>query len=127
MNDPLAAAVPAVRRSSNRRILLVEDDAAVAQAIAHILESEGYEVARASNGLEALDYLSAHPADLILLDLMMPVMNGYEFLKRRPDRSIPVVITTASGRDKLASADGWLNKPVSLDLLLSTVARFVSR
>ena len=63
-----------------KRILVVEDDTSIRELLVELLESEGYGVASAVNGLEALKYLQSNEnPDLILIDLMMPVMDGYAF------------------------------------------------
>lgn len=113
-------------------VLLVEDDVAISEAFAQILEDEGYAVARAPNGQIALDYLRGggrRPA-LILLDLMMPVLNGYEFraeqLRDPHIADIPVVIVSADRGAKLAAGalqvQHVLPKPVDIGRLLDTVA-----
>ena len=81
-------------------ILLVDDDADCREMLADLLSNEGYMVVSAANGRQALDYLSGSTAALIILDLMMPVMSGWEFLaqQKRDDRvrSVPVVVVTGS-------------------------------
>jgi CheY-like chemotaxis protein len=108
-------------------ILIVDDDAAIREALQIALETEGYETAVATQGHEALDWLGEHPAPgLVLLDLMMPVMDGWQLIEelRLKDRlsSLPVVVITAFGRE-LGSATGLplLRKPIDLGDLLTTV------
>jgi CheY-like chemotaxis protein len=118
---------------SQKAILLVEDDAATRDALALILEEDGYAVASAANGQEALSHLRAsRRPNLILLDLMMPVMNGWEFRKEQQKdpalKNIPVVVVSADGNvpQKAASigvAD-YLLKPVDVDVLLNMVRRY---
>jgi CheY-like chemotaxis protein len=93
-------------------ILIVEDNADLRDSLAELLQYEGYEVARAANGQEALRYLrECPPPCLILLDLMMPVMNGWEFRKQQlldPTlSSIPVAIVTGvrNSLDQVAALD----------------------
>ncbi|WP_394849490.1 response regulator [Pendulispora brunnea] len=114
----------------------MDDDVDIRETISMILEDEGYTVACASNGREALDYLREHRApNLILLDLMMPVMDGVEFCNRqRQDprlANIPVVIVTASGQAKEQSAalnaKAFIYKPLALDTLLEKVEQWSSR
>ncbi len=121
------------RGTEAARVLIVEDDADVAGAMADVLEAEGYVVAIAANGHEALQQLESDDRpDLILLDMMMPLMDGWTFRAeqetRLPIASIPVVLVTADGhaRSKASSlkANGYLNKPVTVDRLLDEVARF---
>jgi signal transduction histidine kinase/CheY-like chemotaxis protein len=80
-------------------VLIVEDDAATREMLQRMLEREGFSVAEAADGLAGLDRLAEHRPSLILLDLLMPHMNGFEFLaelQARPEwRSIPVVVVTA--------------------------------
>jgi CheY-like chemotaxis protein len=115
-----------------KQILIVEDDRDVAQAIADVLEQEGYSTALFANGREALDYLRrGNRPDLILLDLMMPVMDGWEFRRQQeatPElAAIPVVAVSADGNiERKAStlhADGALAKPATIDALLDEVER----
>jgi DNA-binding response OmpR family regulator len=116
-----------------RSILLVEDDDDIRVDLADILRGEGYEVATASNGQDALDWLRehGHTVSLILLDLMMPIMNGWDFRGRQleePDLSaIPVVLLSGAGdvaRHALAlRTAGYLIKPLHLDSLLRIVSR----
>ena len=112
-------------------ILVVEDDPDIRDALAAVLETEGYDVAKASDGQEALGQLrtSATPS-LILLDLYMPVMNGWAFraeqLRDPKLASIPVVVVSADSRVANRAADlgaaGWVGKPIDFDRLLALVA-----
>jgi CheY-like chemotaxis protein len=82
-------------------ILVVDDDAISRETLAGLLSKKGYSVASAENGRQALDYLRSSTPALILLDLMMPVMSGWEFLalKKTDPRlePLPVVVMTGSG------------------------------
>src|SRR5262249_61912834 len=82
-----------------RRVLVVEDDADLRARLRGLLEGEGWEVDEAGDGRAALDCLAQRPPGLILLDLLMPRMDGFEFLaelrRREEGRSIPVVALTA--------------------------------
>jgi signal transduction histidine kinase len=121
-----------VRHTSSRAALIVEDDAAIREAIADVLRSDGYEASSCGHGREALEYLrrAPHP-DVIVLDLMMPVMDGWEFrIEQRKDpilATIPVIALSADGTPKAAAvdADAYLKKPVSAATLLNTVDRVV--
>jgi CheY-like chemotaxis protein len=118
-------------------ILLVEDDTSIRESVADVLAGEGFEVACAANGQEALRRLAdgtAHPG-VILLDLMMPVMDGWAF--RAAQRSdpryadIPVVVLSADAGSEgslghLAPA-AFLPKPFELDRLLDLVGRYCPR
>ena len=115
-------------------VLVVDDDPDILDAICDILEGEGYEVARARHGGEALERVEAHRPDLILLDLMMPVMDGLAFAHalhaRRPQRDIPIVVISADGNPQKAAsigARGFLAKPFDIEALLSHVASITRR
>jgi CheY-like chemotaxis protein len=110
-------------------ILVVDDDPDILEALSEILESEGFGVRRARNGREALDSLGAQLPGLILLDLMMPVMDGWEFVEQiRPRRDwaeIPVIVLSAdrnvSSKARSLGAVGYLAKPFELRELLELV------
>lgn len=119
-------------------MLVVDDDADIRETVAGILEDEGYKVAHAKDGAAALEWLRAPGApkpQLILLDLMMPVMSGPEFRAAQEAdpslKAIPVVIVSASTEAprhaKALRVAGVVQKPLSLDILLSTVERCASR
>jgi CheY-like chemotaxis protein len=113
-------------------ILLVEDDADVREALADVLQDAGYDVARAADGAEGIRALRAglRPA-AIVLDLMMPVMDGFQFRAEQrsdPDLArIPVILVSADrALDRDASAMGVaarLAKPAQVDDLLATIAQ----
>ena len=110
------------------RVLIVEDDHNIREALAQVLEMEGYEVSCARNGREGLvDARREHP-DIILLDLMMPVMDGWQFRaeqKRDPTISeIPVVVVSACGRRPEIDAAAYIPKPCTLDDILDAVLRY---
>ena len=105
------------------RILIVDDIPQNVDLVSSLMRAEGYEVASAADGLEALARVASAPPDLILLDIMMPTLDGYAVcrqLKARPEtRLVPIVLITALGdeADKLlgieAGADDFLTKPFS--------------
>lgn len=118
---------------SGKRILVVEDDGAILETVAPILEEEGYRVSTASNGGEALEQLRlVDLPDVILLDLQMPVMDGWKFrnVQRRDSRlaSIPVIAISADGTQQAEaiSANAFLRKPLDLTALLATIARVIA-
>jgi CheY-like chemotaxis protein len=122
----------AVLQKNKGEVLVVEDDYAIRETLRELLEDEGYRVMWASNGKEALARLHERAPRVILLDLMMPVMDGWEFRdaqQRDPAlANIPVVVISADhGLDHKVSGlgvDGWLAKPFELDALLATVDRY---
>ncbi|HKQ71254.1 MAG TPA: response regulator [Polyangiaceae bacterium] len=112
-------------------ILLVDDDRDVSEALSTVLIDEGYDVATAYNGHEALAYLKSHTPlpRLILLDVMMPVMDGYEFrIEQRRDPAladIPVLVLTAGSMGERIAELGvaaHLRKPIDLERLLGELA-----
>jgi len=116
-------------------ILVVEDDEAIRGLVTEVLRDDGYEVGEAANGLEALEYVDQHKPDLIVLDLMMPVMDGWAFVekcRRRPWCSdVPIVVTSASHdlprtAERLRSygVRTCLAKPFDVDGLLALVERY---
>jgi two-component system, chemotaxis family, chemotaxis protein CheY len=115
-------------------VLVVDDDPDILEALAEILEAEGFEVRRARNGEEALERLSPQRPDLILLDLMMPVMDGWEFSQRMRQRpsvaDIPVIVLSADrnvgSKTKEIGAVGYLAKPFELGDLLDMVRASLS-
>lgn len=116
-------------REGGLRILVAEDDDDISESVAEVLEDAGYSVDICRNGKEALDSLRGRPADLIVLDLMMPVMDGWEFRAiQRADRAIadiPVVVISADGSPKAAAvhAESYVKKPFAANELVSAVER----
>ena len=106
-------------------ILVVDDDADCREMLVDLLSNEGYMVVSAENGRQAPDYLSGSSAAMIILDLMMPVMSGWEFraLQKSDPKleSLPVVVMTASGLVHDIDADAVVRKPIDFGLLLSLV------
>lgn len=111
-------------------VLVVDDDANITAAVRDSLEFEGYRVTTASNGAEALAEVASDPPSLILLDMRMPVMNGWDFAaKLRAIGPVPpvVVMTAASSAESWAAeiqADDVLPKPFTLDDLFRTIQRW---
>jgi two-component system response regulator ResD len=102
----------------SRRVLIVEDEAYVRELVAQYLQLEGYDVLQAADGLEALRLAAAYPPDLVILDLMLPGMDGFEVASRlRKVSAVPILMLTARGEesDKLAGfgigADDYVTKP----------------
>jgi CheY-like chemotaxis protein len=121
-----------VSEPSRRRVVVIDDDTDIVESIAIVLEGAGYDAEASSNGKEALDRVRAERPCLILLDLMMPGMNGWQFraeqLQDATISSIPVVVMTgfpaAAENAKSLGASACLKKPIDLDDLLDTVARY---
>jgi two-component system, OmpR family, response regulator CpxR len=99
-------------------VLVVDDDDDLRTSVAEALRTEGYTVRCASNGKQALGLLFELRPDIVLLDLVMPVMGGMEFMEhKRKDpavASIPVVVASASRVSNLEGASAVLRKPVGM-------------
>mgnify|MGYP001595829188 CR=1 FL=1 len=113
------------------KVLVVDDDTALRRSVAQVLEDEGYEVVHATDGLAALDRVAENRPDLILLDVLMPNMNGRQVLEKlRQDRDtadIPILVMSAvsgieANRSMALGASDIESKPFDLDELLNTVA-----
>lgn len=111
-------------------VLVVDDESDIREAVAEVLSFEGYQVLDASDGAEALAKARAYHPGLVLLDLMMPRMDGWEFRrvqKHDPEVSrIPVVVLSAMGPESLRDADGYVGKPFDMDDLVSAVRRYAT-
>jgi CheY-like chemotaxis protein len=113
----------------DKKVLIVDDDMRNSFALSKLLSEKGIVVRIAANGQKALDLLATESVDLILMDIMMPVMDGYETIRRirlQPKyNSLPVLALTAKAmkedREKClaAGADDYLPKPIDIDRLFS--------
>ena len=115
-------------------ILLVDDDAALLEVTSIVLMSEGYRVVTAKDGSEALRVLGYESLDLVVLDIMMPNMSGFEVLKKMRERSdVPVVMLTAKNQsvDKVVGlelgADDYITKPFDTKELLARIKAILRR
>jgi CheY-like chemotaxis protein len=117
--------------SRARRVLVVDDDESIRDLVAMALSSEGHHVMTAPHGAAALEAIAASPPDVILLDMKMPVMDGWELARRyreMPGPHAPIVVVTAAadaaGRAAEVAADGHLPKPFDLEDLFRVVDRY---
>jgi len=126
------------------KILVVDDDPDILDALTMILESQGYQVVTAQDGIEALANLKAEKPDLMILDLLMPKIDGFAVCKELQDprwakyRDIPILILT-SVREEASrrryeletglelDVDDYVEKPISPDTLLERVGRLIKR
>src|SRR5581483_6689609 len=115
-------------------IALVDDDKNILTSVSMLLEQEGYQVQRYSDGVTALAALSSNPPDLALLDIKMPRMDGFELLRRlHQGGDLPVIFLTSKDEeiDELtglnAGADDYIRKPFSHRLLLERVKAVLRR
>ncbi len=114
-----------------KRIFVVDDELDIAEALETVLETEGYSVRTCPDGEDCLQALDEETPDLVLLDIMMPRLNGYGVLDRleKAGRQMPVLLMSAvrpadlgGYRDQVV---GFMQKPFSLDTLLDRVADLV--
>ena len=127
-----------------QKILVVDDDPDILDALSMILESQGYQVVTARDGVEGLANLKAEKPDMLILDLLMPKMDGFAVCKELQDprwakyRGIPILILT-SVREEASrrryeletglelDVDDYVEKPISPDILLERVGRLIKK
>ncbi|MFT5206841.1 MAG: CheY-like chemotaxis protein [Candidatus Omnitrophota bacterium] len=122
---------------ARKKILVVDDDMVCLEMNSLILSNENYEIITAMDGQEAYAIAQSSSPDLILLDLMLPKMNGYKvcgLLKNNSQYAmIPIILLSASNSpdteeiSKDVGFDAYLKKPVQVDLLLSTIEKLISK
>jgi len=115
------------------RLLVVDDDPTIREMLDMVLASEGYEVITAAHGAAALALVDQRRPHVILLDMKMPVMDGWEFLRQyrqRPGAKVPIVVITAAQDDRREAADigaqAYIAKPFAIDDLLRAVDQCVA-
>jgi len=118
-------------------VIVVDDEPSIREICADVLSSEGYQVSTAKNGREAVEIVAQEPVDLVLMDIMMPVMDGLAACKAikadERTRHVPVVIMSAAHnlRERVGEvqyiAAAIVPKPFDFDQLLDTVERLVCR
>ena len=125
--------------AGEKRVLIVDDDESVRMFVAGIMEAEGWEIEEAMNGQQALDIAEADPPDLVVLDVDMPVMDGFEAFKRLRDSpftdKVPIIMLTGINeehgehydRERMETEFGvegpqdFVDKPVDPVFLLQSV------
>ena len=117
------------------KILVVDDEVDLVEMLTMRLEASGYEVITASNGQEGLDKAQNENPDLMLLDVMMPIMNGYQVcrLLKFDDRfkHIPIIMLTAKTQDsdeatgKQTGADSYIGKPFDWKILHAEIKKYL--
>jgi len=120
-----------------KRVLIVDDEPNIVASLEFLMEDAGFEVQTAANGQEALDRTARFAPDLVLLDVMMPLLNGYEVCQRLKSdprtHAVRVLMLSAKGRDvDIAKglelgADAYVTKPFSTSELLAKVRELLDR
>ena len=135
-DEPPSSSMARPRAGGDRQentVLVVDDDTSILDTVSSILSGEGYDVVSASTGQEALAAVARKQPLLILLDMRMPVIDGWAVARalREQGISVPIVVMTAAESAKRwadeVGAEGYLAKPFGLDELLTTVERFRTR
>jgi CheY-like chemotaxis protein len=110
------------------KVLLVDDERCLVEALCTLLVDEGFEVSAASNGRDALERLSTFAADVVVSDVMMPIMDGQQLLRHIRDQpethSLPVILMTAA-HVPAAAGVAVLRKPFHADALVAEIRRAV--
>ena len=115
------------RKRSVKHVLLVDDDTAVLESLTRVLVGEDYHVVPARNGQEALDLAGCNAVDVVLLDLNMPVKNGWDTFERLSHEHplVPIIIVTARPNQlfmaRAAGVGALLEKPLDIPILLQTI------
>jgi DNA-binding response OmpR family regulator len=114
-------------------VLLVDDEFSIVETLAEILSFEGFDVATAPDGQQALDVFRARHVDIVIVDYMMPALNGLQFCERMralPDGArVPIILMSAAPLDRLPGPRLWnasLQKPFEAPRLIDLVARLLA-
>lgn len=122
---------------SKKKILVVEDEESLLKLESILLTSKGYEVIGVPNGKAALDAIDEQKPDLVLLDIMLPEIDGFEVCRRiknnQQTRDIPVIMLTAKKsredmtRGENVGADWYITKPFKSAMVIETIQRFLAK
>ena len=122
---------------AKKKILIVEDEESLLKLESILLTSKGYDVRGVANGQEALDAVAEEKPDLILLDIMLPEIDGFEVCQRIKDdpdtKDIPVIMLTAKksredmARGEKVGADWYITKPFKSVMVIETIQRFLAK
>ncbi len=125
----------------SKYVLIVDDDPDMVETVGMMLESKGYEVGKAYDGVEGEESIRKRRPDLVVLDVMMPRKNGYvlcsELKKNKETKEIPIILLTAVGEavpsttythadGKATAAEDYIAKPVDANVLVESIERLVS-
>ena len=121
----------------SKKVLIIEDDPSFSRAISHIVEKEGYSVTNASNGMMGLRMAKENKPDLLILDVMLPGIDGFEIcsqLRNEPQTAkLPIIMLSAKGQETdrttglKVGADEYLTKPVDRAVLLEKVTALLDK
>ena len=129
---PANGTKPEAVQPAKSKILLVDDNPAIRQLLLRLLAEEDYQVQTAANGGEALELAHATPFDLVLLDLNMPVKNGWETFEQLTAKNplLPVILITARPKQfssvPAPGVSAWLEKPLDFAKLLHTIRNLLA-
>jgi DNA-binding response OmpR family regulator len=120
---------------TNGRVLLIEDEPALARGLSDTLRAQGFDVTMAADGAQGLDAATSGAADLILLDVMLPKVNGYEICRvvRAHGLDVPILMLTAKGQEADVvlglnlGADDYITKPFRMAELVARIRAFLRR
>ena len=122
---------------AKQKILIVEDEESLLKLESILLTSKGYDVRGVGNGQEALDAIAEEKPDLVLLDIMLPEIDGFEVCQRIKDdpdtKDIPVIMLTAKksredmARGEKVGADWYITKPFKSVMVIETIQRFLTK
>lgn len=118
--------------SGQKRILLVDDDALVRESLSDLLKLDGYDVIPAADGRQAVNLANNCPVDLVLLDLNMPVLNGWDTFEQltKDHPLVPVIIVTGRPNQLFmavnAGAGALMEKPMDVPILLGTICKLLA-
>jgi len=115
-----------------KRILVVDDEVEDIKSMQVILEKEGYDVATATNGAEALDVLRRSDLELILLDIKMPTLSGYDLLRllrERVNHNVKIVYVSIVPEKEvdMTGIDGFIQKPFSPEILINKIKTIIEK
>jgi DNA-binding response OmpR family regulator len=120
-----------------KKILIVEDDPSFSRAINHIIQKEGYDVITAANGMSGLRMAQEEKPDLLILDVMLPGLDGIEICHRLrqnpPTATLPIIMLSAKGQEAdrttglKVGANEYLTKPIDRALLLEKVTSLLGK
>ncbi|MDH5784094.1 MAG: response regulator [Chromatiales bacterium] len=124
-------------QSGRKSVLVVDDSALARKVVTNLLSAKGYQVYEAKDGFEALGQLELTRPNLVILDLIMPKVDGYEVIERMKSnpaqKNIPVIMLTSRDslmdklKGKMSATDAYITKPVKEDELLTTISKLMAK